>query len=250
MPKGPLTSTIMRYEKVIAVVHARLASRGLPGKVLLPIGPLSVIERVIERVQRMQRLDGFLVATTQESRDDALERLCLARGWACRRGADEDVLDRCWRAAQSVQADHAVLLGGDQPLFSWQEADALIDQHTREGADLTHNLSTRGSGLPLGTGCAVVKCDALEAAWREATTPRERQAPLEFLFNRPRRFRILARRAPPELARPSYRFCIDEAADLERVRRVQRALGESRCIDLSRAVALLDHDASVRGVAM
>ena len=103
----------MHYEKVIAVVQARLASRGLPGKVLLPIGNASVLERTIERVQRMQRIDGFLVATTREGPDDRLEELCLARGWACRRGSEFDVLDRVWRAAHSVQAEHVLLIGGD-----------------------------------------------------------------------------------------------------------------------------------------
>jgi|JI10StandDraft_1071094.scaffolds.fasta_scaffold94811_3 spore coat polysaccharide biosynthesis protein SpsF len=240
----------MHYEKVIAVVQARLASRGLPGKVLLPIGSASVLERTIERVERLQRIDGFLVATTREGSDDRIEQLCLARGWACRRGSEFDVLDRIWRAAHSVQAEHVLLVGGDQPLFAWQQAESLVDHHLRNGADITHNLPSHGSGLPVGTGCAVVRMQALEVAWREANGPGEREHALEFLLNRPRRFRTFTLRAPPELARPTYSFDIEDSTDLERLRRVQRALGEHGCVDLARAIALFDTDAGARGVAM
>jgi spore coat polysaccharide biosynthesis protein SpsF len=240
----------MSYEKVVTLVHARLASHGLPGKVLLPLGSASVLERVVERAERMQRADGLLVATTRESADDGIESLCFARGWACRRGSDADLLERCWRAASSVQADHVVLIGGDQPYVSWQEADLLIDHHLRQHADVTHNLPNRGSGMPEGTGCAVVRTQALELAFREACDPLEREHPLQFLFDRSRRFRIVTRRAPPELARPSYRLALETPADLERLRRIQRALGESRCADLAHVVTLLDHDAATRSVAM
>jgi len=239
----------MSYEKVVTIVTARLASHGLLGKILLPLGPASVLEHVVERAQLMQRADGLLVATTRESADDRIEALCLERGWACRRGADADLLERCWRAASSVQADHIVLLGGDQPFFSWQEADVLIDHHLRQHADVTHNLPTRDSGMPEGTGCAVVRAQALETAFREAGE-QLREHPLQYLFERPRRFRIVTRRAPPELARPNYRLGLESASDLERLRRIQCALGDARCIDLAHAVALLDNDAAARSVAM
>jgi spore coat polysaccharide biosynthesis protein SpsF len=240
----------MRYEKVVAIVQARLAGARLPGKVLMPIGEVSMLERVVARVQGMQRVDGFLVATTHAAHDDAIERLCRENSWACHRGADEDVLDRLHRAAASVQADHVVRIEGDQPLFDWREADHLVDAHCSAAADLSHNSTARGSGMPLGTSVEVFRERALECAWREAQRPTERQHPAEFLLAHPARFRILARRAPADLARPGYRLSVDDDADLERVRRIQRLLGESTCVELARAVALLDHDHASRCVAM
>jgi spore coat polysaccharide biosynthesis protein SpsF len=240
----------MRYEKVIAVVQARLESRALPGKVLLAIGRAPMLERVVERVERMQRIDGLLVATSVDPEDDRIEELCRERGWACYRGSREDVLDRIHRAAQSVFADHVVRVDGDQPLLGWQEADALVDLHLKSGADLTHNLTARGSGMPLGTGCEVIRAGALERAWRDATAPSQREHPTEHLHAHPDHFRILSRRAPPELARPSYRFGVELPDDLERVRRIQRALGERAFTELGRAVALIDGDAAKRGVAL
>lgn len=240
----------MHYEKVVAIVQARLASTRLPGKVLLPIGCCSMLERVVERVQRMQRIDGFLVATSTAPEDDALEHLCRVRGWACHRGSPEDVLDRCFRAAQSVQADHVVRVDADQPLLAWQECDRTIDLHCKTGADLTHNLTSRGSNMPHGTGCEVVKVDALERAHGEAGERSQRLHPTEYLHAHPERFHVLGRRAPPELDRPGYRLGVETGEDLERVRDIQRRSGEHTCVELQRAVALLDGDSRARGLAM
>jgi spore coat polysaccharide biosynthesis protein SpsF len=240
----------MRYEKVVAIVQARVASRRLPGKVLLPIGPCSMLERVVERVQRLQRVDGLLVATSTACEDDAIEALCRKRGWACHRGSQEDVLDRCFRSAQSVQADHVVRIDADQPLLSWQECDRTVDLHLKTGADLTHNLTSRGSNMPHGTGCEVIRVAALDRAHGEASERTHREHPTEYLHAHPDRFHVVARRAPPELDRPTYRFGVELAEDLERVRRIQSRLGERVCIELQRAVALLDRDLGARGVAM
>jgi spore coat polysaccharide biosynthesis protein SpsF len=198
----------------------------------------------------MQNVDGVLVATTLDPRDDAIEQLCHERGWACRRGADEDVLDRIVRAARSVEADHVLRVDGDQPLFDWHEADRLVETHLAEHADLTHNLPERGSGMPLGTGAEIARTAALEVAWSEARSPEHRTHATAVLHAHPERFHVLLRRAPPELARPAYRFTVDLLEDLERVRRIQRVLGERVCVELARAVALIDHDAASRGVAM
>ena len=229
----------MRYEKVVAIVLARVASAALPGKVLLPIGRATVLERVVERVRRMQRADGFMIATSTAAEDDAIEQLARERGWACYRGAEEDVLERCARAAQSVGADHVVLIDGDCPLLSWQEADRTIDEHLRCRAQLTHNLASRGSRMPRGAGCEVVERGALLAAREEARDALERRRPAEFVHRRAERFRVVGRRAPPELERPDVRLSIETRDDLERLRWLQRAAGERECVGLERALELI-----------
>jgi len=240
----------MRYEKVVAIVLARVENAGLPGKVLLPIGQVSVLERVIERVRRMQRIDGFLIATTTAPEDDAIEELARARGWACYRGAAEDVLERCARAAQGVGADHVVLIDGDCPLLSWQEADRTIDLHMRCAAQLTHNLSARGSRLPRGAGCEVVELSALLAAHEHATDANERRRPTAHLHARPQSYRTIGRRAPPELERPDLSLSVETSDDLERMRWLQRAVGDRECVALERALQLFTERPTPRNTSL
>ena len=47
----------------------------------------------------------------------------------------------------------------------------------------------------------------------------------------------------------SYRFGVEIAADLERIRRIDRVLGARACVDIERAIALIDNDVATRGTS-
>ena len=52
---------------IAAIIQARMGSRRLPGKVLLPIANTTVIGFMIERVMKAKKLDKIIVATTENS---------------------------------------------------------------------------------------------------------------------------------------------------------------------------------------
>ncbi|HDG98261.1 MAG TPA: acylneuraminate cytidylyltransferase, partial [Desulfobacterales bacterium] len=72
--------------RVVAIIQARMGSTRLPGKVLLDLAGEPVLARVVNRTQRAMTLDEIVIATTTESRDEAIVELCSSRGWACFRG--------------------------------------------------------------------------------------------------------------------------------------------------------------------
>jgi spore coat polysaccharide biosynthesis protein SpsF (cytidylyltransferase family) len=96
----------MPERKVVAIIQARMGSTRLPGKILADIGGKPMLCRVVERARRASSLDGVLVATTTNSDDDAVERLCVERGYRWTRGHPTDVLDRyyCRTTAASPSA--------------------------------------------------------------------------------------------------------------------------------------------------
>ncbi|HTG53441.1 MAG TPA: hypothetical protein VL980_01280, partial [Gemmatimonadaceae bacterium] len=59
---------------VVTVIQARVASTRLPGKVLLPLGGMTVLERQLERVRAASLAGTVVVATTVDRADDAIER--------------------------------------------------------------------------------------------------------------------------------------------------------------------------------
>ena len=50
--------------RIIAIIHARMGSSRLPGKVLLDIGGQPMLVRVVERACRARRLDGVMDRVT------------------------------------------------------------------------------------------------------------------------------------------------------------------------------------------
>lgn len=255
----------MSQGRIIAIVPARMGSTRLPGKVLAPIGRTArdgavasgatqpMLARVVERIERMRTLDGFIVATSVEKRDDAIAELCARHGWHCYRGPELDVLERTLRAAQAMAAEDVVMIDADAPWFSWQEADRLVTLHVASGADLSHNLGERGSGMPAGGGVEALTLDALGRAWIWGLEPRHRECVTQYVHERPDRFRVATSRTPAELERPSFRLCVDGESDLRVANRIHELLSrtdaarEDGVFDLREAVALLDENPELAG---
>jgi len=86
-----------------------------------------MIARQIERLKRSRRIEGFVVATSDDRTDDALAALLALDGVAVHRGPLDDVLARYAGALERYPAQVVVRLTGDCPLADPQVIDATID---------------------------------------------------------------------------------------------------------------------------
>lgn len=204
----------------LAVLQARVTSSRLPGKVLKPILGKPMLLRQIERVKRARRLSGLVVATSSDASDDDIERLCLEAGIECYRGSLEDVLGRFFEAAKSYSPVHVVRLTGDCPLADPQVIDYVIHRHLEGGFDYTSNSIERT--YPDGLDVEVMKFSALEAAFREAVLPSEREHVTPFIYKHPERFRI--GQATQSRDHSALRWTVDEPEDLVLIERIYEAL--------------------------
>lgn len=106
------------------LIFARINSSRLPGKALLPLGGMPLIERVYRRA----RLTGSPVylATSSEVDDDVLANWAFETNIPCFRGDKNNVLDRAVNAANFFELDYFARLCGDRPLFNIDEmTDAM-----------------------------------------------------------------------------------------------------------------------------
>ncbi len=108
-------------EKIIAIIPARYASSRFPGKPLVDLGGKSMIQRVVERVQRASLLSEVLVATD----DERIVRLVESFGGKAVMTPPElpSGTDRTACAAAGRDADIVVNIQGDEPLIEPEEVD-------------------------------------------------------------------------------------------------------------------------------
>jgi spore coat polysaccharide biosynthesis protein SpsF len=210
--------------RTVAIVQARMGSTRLPGKVLMDLHGEPMLARCVGRVRRAQSLDQVVVATTTEPEDDVIEGLCVARGWACFRGSEPDVLDRYYRAACAYRADAVVRITSDCPLID----PGLIDHvaHAlllnRDALDYVSNFVPRRT-FPRGLDAEAISFAALERSWCEDDNPAWREHVNEYVLHHPQRFRIRGVTREPSLGH--MRWTVDTGEDLEFVRRVFAHLG-------------------------
>jgi len=171
---------------IAIIIQARVGSTRLPGKILKPILGEPMLTRMLERVKRAKKLDVIVVATTDKPEDDATAQIAEKAGVGVFRGDEQDVLDRCYKAAREASADIVVRLTGDCPLHDPAVIDEVVEHFLTGTLDYTHTPAN----YPEGLDTEVFSFTALERAWKNATLPSEREHVTPYIRNHPELFRI------------------------------------------------------------
>lgn len=147
----------------VAVIEARMTSSRLPGKMAMPIGGTTMLELLIERLQRVGELDEVVLATTSNAADDVLAGLAKAAGAGVFRGSENDVLGRVCGALDAFDADICVEITGDCPLADPAMVSAMIAEFMRTRGTNAYVANTTGPvlGAPPGLDVQVFETSAL-----------------------------------------------------------------------------------------
>jgi spore coat polysaccharide biosynthesis protein SpsF len=223
------------------VLQARMGSARLPGKVLEPVGPWSLLEHCVRRLRAGDY--PVIVATTTESADAAIEDAARAMGAHVFRGDEADVLSRYRGAAQAFSLTHVVRATADNPFVDGDGVRRTLQFLERVAAD--HVIEC---GLPLGAAVEAVSVDALDRAAALVDDPYDREHVTSFI-RRDGRFKALRAVAPGAVRRPGLRLTVDTPDDLAFVRHVHTDLGAPDTIVPLTAVIAAADARIVRGMA-
>lgn len=112
--------------RIIAVVQARMGSSRLPGKIMMPIGDLSIIEILLKRLSLSNLIDEIVLASSDTVEDIILTDSLSKKGFSCINGSENNVLSRYVKAAKEYEADIIVRITGDCPLIDAAIVDDAI----------------------------------------------------------------------------------------------------------------------------
>jgi spore coat polysaccharide biosynthesis protein SpsF len=231
-------------DRVVAIIQARMASSRLPGKVLLDIAGEPMLRRVWSRTARARRVDGVLVATTEDASDDQVAGYCFEHGMTCVRGSQYDVLDRYYWAARQSKAHIVVRVTADCPAIDPALIDDAVETLLGGGGQTAYDFVANRlpppfhRTFPIGLDVEVCTFEALEQAWQDGHEPQHREHVMPYLYEgvelaaislelsagRSRRgFRVAQQNHVPDLG--SARWTVDTTEDLEFMRQVYSRLG-------------------------
>ncbi len=125
-----------------AIIAARMGSRRLPGKVLMPLGGKPMLEWVIDGVLQ-SRVERVVVLVTPDPQDDAIMELCSKLGIDTFVGSDNrDVLGDFYNVATEFGFDPIVRVTADCPLISPLTINSVVNEYLK-GCDYCSNIVTR-----------------------------------------------------------------------------------------------------------
>ncbi|MFV0430428.1 MAG: cytidylyltransferase domain-containing protein [Arachnia sp.] len=153
------------------VIQSRLSSSRLPGKALMTMAGMPLIELVARRAARSGL--EVVVATSVEPYDELIAAHLSRVGIPVLQGALDDVLGRFAEATADLEpTDRVVRLTGDNPV-----ADATLVEQFIEAMSATeyeYGLVPTDR-VPEGLGCEVFPVSALRAAHAQATAAYDRE---------------------------------------------------------------------------
>lgn len=206
---------------ILAVLQARMGSSRLPGKSMATLRGEPMIVRQLERLRGARCLSKIIVATSNETVDDALAGFLVSRGHTVHRGAGADILARIARCAEAISAvTHVVRVKGDAPFMDPGVIDDAVRMAVASGADYTSNRVVRT--FPAGLEVEVIKAGVLREAAAEARDPMARVSPTAAIREQPQRWSQAHLKAPRDWSRLDWR--VKTAADLAFARSVYDAL--------------------------
>lgn len=174
----------LKGQRVVAVVEARMTSSRLPGKVLMPAGGTPLLQILVERLRRVERLDAIVIATTVNETDDPIVALGRAVGVPAFRGSEEDVLDRVVKCLRAHRAEVCVEVTGDCPLVDPAIVDEVLDAYAAAPDRIYVSNSDPHRSVPAGLDVQVFSAAALYQLDAEARDPEDREH-VSYAFYRP-----------------------------------------------------------------
>lgn len=213
------------------MIHGRMSSSRLPGKVLKGLEGKSVFYHHYERLRQCKKIDSIYLATSKNKNNAALIEEAKRYNIPFYAGAEEDLLERYIVIAQREKSSIVVRCGCDKPLVSYEIIDQLLNEYKNE--DLLY-VSTP---LPIGIGSEVLSCCALEKIRQHYRGP----AISRYIFEYPHLFRTRGIEVDDEFSRPELRLTLDTIQDYELIKHLyEHFYIDGRPVDLREVFKYLD----------
>lgn len=193
-----------------------MSSKRLPGKALLKLSQGStILESIIERVQKINLLDHFCVATSKEISDDPIFEKAKEIGIDVYRGSLNDLISRSIGASNYYGYTDFLRICGDRPFLDPFLYDELIHIHKANKNHLTTNIFPRT--VPPGLSGEVVNVKALEEISHKITRKKDKEHLTNYFYTKNHSYSIQnVNQSNIELP-IEYPLTLDDNKDLQKI---------------------------------
>lgn len=199
----------------LAIIQARMGSTRFPNKVMRQILGVPMIELLLNRLAKSKYVDRIVLATSIDPSNQTLVNHVKSLGYEVYQGSEDDVLDRYYQAACTIQPEIVVRITGDCPLVDPEIVDLAIVTFKQANVDYLSNVSP--PSYPDGLDVEIFSFNSLTQAWQSASQPHEREHVTPYL-RESGKFQLLGINHTEDQS--DKRWTVDEPEDFEVVKNV------------------------------
>ena len=142
-------------------------SKRFPNKVISDLSGTPLIERILQRVKKVKKIEKIIIATTKRKEDDILVEIAKSNKVEAFRGSENDLVDRYYQAVKDKNFSHILRLPADNPIPDPSEYNRLINYHLKTDNDFSSNICNfMRNGYPDGFGVEIFTINSLEKIWK------------------------------------------------------------------------------------
>ena len=236
------------------IVQSRTGSSRLPAKVMMKADDKSLmIDYVINQLKHSKLHDDIVIATTNLQRDDVIFNHVSNQNISCFRGDEKNVLERHYQCAKKYAFSTIVRIPSDKPLIDPTIVDSVIEKFSSNKFDYVANCGfikknnefILDSTYPSGTEVEMFSFEALETAWKNATTSYEREHVTDYIILHPEKFKIHAINLPKDFS--DFRWALDYESDMKLIREIISRI-KNRPILMNDIISLLENNPKLKEI--
>ena len=209
-----------------------MESKRLPDKVLLDISGKPMLYHIIQRSRKIS--DRVLVATSCTKENHSLIDFCMYMNCDVFIGSLDNVLDRIYNAVHGLSIDYIVRITADNPFIDVFYGSYALQLAIEKDSDVLAFCD-----LPTGIAVEIIKKEALEIAYKEASKNYHFEHVTPYLWENPDRFKIDYLRTGFKSPFKNLRLTVDTIEDLSLARLIYTNLYKGKIFDLNNIITLL-----------
>ena len=168
-------------------IQARMSSSRFPGKMLVPVNNVPLIQCVVERVQQARHVDNVVVLTSVETSDDDLAIYAAEKGYKTVRGDLDNVFKRFQKALEEYPCDYFVRVCGDSPIIDPNLISAMIEKVIETKCDFLSNVQHKK--FPKGQSVEIICSDLFASIDSKTLTADQQEHVMPYFYEHADQYR-------------------------------------------------------------
>lgn len=229
---------------IVAIIQARLGSKRLPNKALMPLPAQSngtILGSIIDTLRDFEPINEIYVATSKAQINDLVAKNCLFKNVECYRGSEEDVLSRFYEILKDTNIDYVLRFTADNPIIQVDYLKLFINNHLSKSLEYS-----RSEGLPLGCNFEMFRASSVIKAHQSTKQDYDREHVTPYISQNTNNKEIYKFEFEKEI--DSLRFTIDYPSDYAFMNLVYNMLGTKKTPHIMELVSLVEKNSWLKEI--
>jgi spore coat polysaccharide biosynthesis protein SpsF len=210
---------------MLCIIQARYSSKRLPGKVLKKIVGISVLERVINQVQKSKKINKIIIATSKHKSDKKIISFCKKNKINCILGPLNNVFKRFYSIIIQEHCKSFVRISADSPLFDYSLIDKAITLFNKNRYDIVTNVFPRT--FPKGFSVEVINSKIILNFLLKIKKKKHQEHLTSFFYDNYKKFKI--KNFYNKINYSNINLSIDNLSDFIRVKNIIKFCKNKKC---------------------